>query len=111
MVPIALHGGGEALKSRAVPGDATGPALNRRLRAKPHFQGSGDWIGDLAMKHSPRSADSDGRHAAVDGQLHAIHEAGIVRSKKHCDRRNFLRTTDLSARGGISRLADGPDPK
>src|ERR1700749_3132166 len=39
---------------------------------------------------------SDGREAAVDRQLHPIHEARIVRSKKQRDRRNFLRTTHLS---------------
>ena len=35
-------------------------------------------VSALAIMHSPRSADSDGRHAAVDGQLHPVHEARIV---------------------------------
>ena len=29
----------------------------------------------LRIVHSPRSADSNGRQAAVDGQLHPVHEA------------------------------------
>jgi hypothetical protein len=35
-------------------------------------------VSALAIMHSPRSADSDCREAAVDRQLHPIHEARIV---------------------------------
>ena len=32
----------------------------------------------LAIMHSPNPSISDGRQAAVDGQLHPVHEARIV---------------------------------
>jgi hypothetical protein len=45
---------------------------------KPTFGYLSDLGESLAIMLLPRSADSDGREAAVDEQLHPIHEARIV---------------------------------
>ena len=36
------------------------------------------WVSALAIMHSPRSADSDCRGAAIDKQLHPIYVTGVV---------------------------------